>query len=274
MTLPVPVLDHVVVNTLDRLDDVAALWERLGFTLTPRGHHTLGSQNNLAILGADYIELLGVPPGPANRTDVLDWPAGLNGLVFKDWDADRTHAALHGAGVPVLPPQSFSRPVDMPSGPRDAAFRTVRLHRDAAPAGRLFFCHHQTPELVWHDGWRRHPNGVVAVAGATVAAADPSELLGLFAQMFGADAVRDGVLVAGLARVEVLTHDALRARLGDAAPDGDGRLQFMAALELRTLSLGRVDAALEAGRVPHARGTDAVTVAAGQAGGVTLVFRE
>ena len=178
------------------------------------------------------------------------------------------------AGLPVLPPQSFSRPVDMPGGSRDAAFRTVRLERDAVAAGRLFFCHHLTPELVWHDPWRRHANGVVGITGATVAAADPSELLDLFARMFGADAVHGGVLSAGLSRVEVVTPAALQARYGRAAPDGGGRRQFMAALHLRTLSLGRVDTALAAGGVAHARADGAVTVAADDAGGVTLVFGE
>ena len=274
MHLPIPTLDHVVINTLDRLDATAELYARLGFTLTPRGHHTLGSSNNLAILGTDYIELLGVEPGVGNRTDVLEWPAGLNGLVFKTLNSDGTFAALEGAGVPVLPPQSFSRPVDMPGGPRDAAFRTVRLERDAVAAGRLFFCHHLTPELVWHDPWRRHPNGVIGITGAIVAAADPSELLGLFARMFGADAVHGGVLTAGLSRIEVVTPAALHARFGAAAPDGDGRRQFMAALELRTLSLGRVDTALAAGGVTHVRAPDAITIAAADAGGVMLVFRE
>ena len=274
MHLPIPTLDHVVVNTLDRLDATVELYARLGFTLTPRGHHTLGSSNNLAILGTDYIELLGVEPGVGNRTDVLEWPAGLNGLVFKTLDSDGTFAALQGAGLPVLPPQSFSRPVDMPGGSRDAAFRTVRLERDAVAAGRLFFCHHLTQELVWHDPWRRHANGVVGITGATVAAADPSELLDLFARMFGADAVHGGVLSAGLSRVEVVTPAALQARYGRAAPDGGGRRQFMAALHLRTLSLGRVDTALAAGGVAHARADGAVTVAADDAGGVTLVFGE
>src|ERR1700712_4221331 len=111
--LPVPAIDHVVVNARDRLDEAAAIYHRLGFTLTPRGHHTLGSSNNLAILGTDYIELLGVVPGVGNRTDVLDWPAGLNGLAFKTFDSDATFAALQDAGAPVLPPQQFSRPVEM-----------------------------------------------------------------------------------------------------------------------------------------------------------------
>lgn len=273
MTLPVPALDHVVINTLDRLDAAAELYGRLGFTITPRGHHTLGSSNNLMILGTDYIELLGVEPGVGNRTDVLEWPAGLNGLVFKSFDSDATFAALRDAGVPVLPPQAFSRPVDVPGGARDAAFRTVRVDRDAVPAGRVFFCHHLTPELVWHDAWRRHPNGAVGITGAVVAAADPAELLGVFARMFGADAVRDGALVAGLARIEVMTPAALLDRYAAAAPDGDGRRQFMAALELRTVGLDRAETALTARGVRHARSGDAITVGAGEAGGVALVFR-
>ena len=102
MTLPIPLIDHVVVNVRDELDEAADRWTRLGFQLTPRGHHTLGSSNNLAILGTDYIELLGVAPG-ANRTDVLDWPAGLNGLVFKTNDSDSLYGTLSEAGAPVLP---------------------------------------------------------------------------------------------------------------------------------------------------------------------------
>ena len=38
---PVPVLDHAVVNVRDRIDEAAATYARLGFTLTPRGYHTL-----------------------------------------------------------------------------------------------------------------------------------------------------------------------------------------------------------------------------------------
>ena len=158
MPLPVPVLDHAVINVRDGLDEAVALWARLGFMLTPRGHHTLGSSNHLAVLGTDYLELLGVQPGNA-RTDVLDWPAGLNGLAFKTYDADATHGGLHAAGLPVLPVQAFSRPVEAPGGAQDAAFRTVGMERDAEPAGRLFFCQHLTPGLVWQDAWQRHATG-------------------------------------------------------------------------------------------------------------------
>ncbi len=276
--LPVPAIDHVVINARDRLDEAAATYRRLGFALTPRGHHTLGSSNNLAILGTDYVELLGVVPGVGNRTDVLDWPAGLNGLVFKTFDSDATFAALQSAGVPVLPPQEFSRPVDILGGVRDAAFRTVRLERDAVPAGRVFLCHHLTPQLVWHDAWRRHPNGALGIARAVICATDPAALGGLFARMFGADSVRQTTngctLTAALSRVDVVTPAMLDAEFGAAAPEIAGRDQFMAALTLRTLSLGQVTRALQDGKIMATQDNQGITVAATEAYGVTLVFQD
>ena len=281
MPLPIPLIDHVIVNARDGLDATAALWTRLGFHLTPRGHHTLGSSNNLAILGTDYIELLGVlPDRGGSRTDVMDWPPGLNGLVYKTLDSDALHTALTQAGAEILPPQAFSRPVDMGSGTtKDAAFRTVRLPADSVPAGRMFFCHHLTPELVWHDPWRRHPNGAMGLAGMVIAATDPSTLGTLFAQLFGPDALRhtpNGIaLPAGLATIEVTTPEALATRYGPAAPAMSGRTQAMAALHVRTASLKRAGDALQAGQVPvHHQQDGTLVVAASDAGGLTLVFTE
>jgi len=234
----------------------------------------------LAVLGTDYIELLGVVPGVGDRTDVLDWPAGLNGLVFKTFDGDATFAALQGAGVPALPPQAFSRPLEMPNGDgaRSAAFRTVRLERDAVPAGRVFFCHHLTPELVWHDAWRRHPNGALGILRAVVCAAEPAMLGALFARMFGADSVRqtaDGcTLSAALARIDVVTPAALDAEFGAAAPKADGRDQFMAALTLRTLSLDQAARALREGSIGTMQDSRGITVPANEACGVALVFQD
>ena len=278
MARPIPAIDHVVINARDRLDEAAAIYHRLGFSLTPRGRHTLGSVNNLAILGTDYLELLGVPPGADGRTDVLDWPAGLNGLVFKTFSSEDAFAALQGAGVPALPPQAFSRPVEMPGGLRDAAFRTVRLEREAVPAGRVFFCHHLTPELVWHDRWRRHPNGALGILRAVVCAAEPGMLGDLFARMFGDEHVGQTTggcrLRAGLASIDVVTPAALDAEFGVDAPDAAGRDQFMAALTLRTLSLSRASRALRDGCIAAAQDGRGVTVAAAAACGVTMTFQE
>src|SRR5919107_105247 len=58
-----PTLDHTVINVLGELDSISAQYKRLGFSLTDRGHHTLGSSNHLAIFGENYLELLGYEPG-------------------------------------------------------------------------------------------------------------------------------------------------------------------------------------------------------------------
>src|SRR5690348_4101618 len=99
--LPVPTLDHVVVNVRDQLDAGLETYRRLGFTMTPRGYHTLGSMNHLAILGTEYLELIAARAGDTRRAEILTSPFGLNGLVFGTEDSAGVYAALHEADVPV-----------------------------------------------------------------------------------------------------------------------------------------------------------------------------
>src|SRR4029077_18124631 len=101
--LPVATPDHVGVNVRDRIDAGLETYRRLGFTMTPRGYHTLGSMNHLAILGTEYLELIAAPPGDTRRAEILASPFGLNGLVFGTDDSAAVYAALHAAGVPVEP---------------------------------------------------------------------------------------------------------------------------------------------------------------------------
>jgi hypothetical protein len=276
--LAVPTLDHVVVNVRDRIDEAAETFRRLGFTLTPRGYHTLGSMNHLAMFGTDYLELIAAPAGNTRRQDIAAAPEGLNGLVWGTEDSNATYDALLAAGVPIEPPQQFSRPVALPDGTSDASFRVVRLPAGTTQAGRLYFCHHLTRDLVWRDEWRHHANGVIGVARAVIAARDPGSLGGLFARMFGSDAVcdiADGCrLLIGLSQFDVITEAALRRAFGDAAPEAQGREEFMAALTLRTRSLEAADQALRQGGVAGVRhGSGHIVVPASAAFGTVLEFR-
>lgn len=279
LTLPVPTLDHVVINVRDRIDEGASVFQRLGFTLTPRGYHTLGSMNHLAMFGTDYLELIAAPPGDSRRQEILSTPEGLNGLVFGSEDSTATYAALIAAGVPVEPPQQFSRPVALPDGPQDAVFRTVRMIPGTVAAGRLYFCHHFTRHLVWRDEWRHHANSTIGVARAVIVAQDPSVLAHLFARMFGDDAVcaiQGGhALAVGLSRFEVVTPARLDAIYGDAAPDAGERADFMAALTFRVRSLDAAASALSVGKIEgFRREPGRIVVPARSAFGATLEFVE
>lgn len=274
--LPAPTIDHVVINVRDRMDEALPLYQRLGFCLTPRGHHSLGSINHLAIFGTDYLELIAVPPGKTDRNDILQYPEGLNGLVFGAEDSDSIYARLVDAGVPVEPPNAFFRPVDLPGGPQDAAFRTIRLKHGTVAAGRMYFCQHMTRHLVWRDEWRTHANGTIGVHSATICSDTPAALGALLARMFGASAVRaipSGVqLMLGMSNFDIVTPDEIALRYGDAAPNPQGRRDYMAALTFRTRATAMAAQALTEGAIPFTRSDNRVLVSAAHTIGATLEF--
>jgi len=277
MALPSPVLDHVVIDVRDRMDEAMRRFAALGFQLTPRGRHTLGSVNHLAMFTTDYLELLGFDEGGATRLEIARFPAGLNGLVFKTTDAEAVHRDAEAAGLPVLPVQAFSRPVALDGATRDARFRTTRLDPAKVAIGRVYFCEHLTPELVWRPEWRAHPNGACAITRMVVATADPPRTALLFGDLFGGDSVseRDGrqVVAAGTAEVELTQPNTVAAEFGEAAAKPAGRAEYMAALGIRVRSLR--DATQRLSSVPGVRVEPRrVLVPASAAFNTAIVFSE
>ncbi|MBO0736055.1 MAG: VOC family protein [Alphaproteobacteria bacterium] len=224
----------------DRIDEAAQCFRALGFNLTPRGFHTLGSANHLAIFATDYLELLGFGAGGARRTELQSFPIGLNGLVFTTDNAERIYQNALAAGLPIQPVQSFSRPVTLAGTTRDARFRTTRLDSGQVPMGRVYFCEHLTPELVWRPEWQAHPNGVCAISRVVVATPEPRRTAALFHALFGSvTTARDDRLTfaAGTALIELASPAAVSEEFGDAAADADGRNEYLAAAEFRVTSL-------------------------------------
>jgi Glyoxalase-like domain len=103
-------LDHVVVDARDRIDEAVQAYQALGFLITPRGHHTLGSRNNLVIFGTNYLELLGFGAGGGMRPELMAFPAGLNGLVFKTGNAEDTAARARKRAFRHRPRRRFLAP--------------------------------------------------------------------------------------------------------------------------------------------------------------------
>jgi Glyoxalase-like domain len=280
MAPPAATLDHVVVNARDDMDRAADVYRRLGFTLTERGYHSLGSMNHLAMFGTDYLELIAVPKGASSgRLDLLDYAFGLNGVVFGSEDSAATYRALQQAGVPVEVPLEFTRPVKVDDRTRDARFRTVRMKAGVVRYGRVYYCHHFTRDLVWRDEWRHHANGSVAVARATIVEPDPAKGAKLYADMFGANAVRQieggRAVIVGNSRLDILTAEELGAQVGtDAMPDAAGRPAYMAGLAFRTTSLARTAAALRQGSLPLVERGGRLIVAARDAVNAVIEFVE
>ena len=185
-------LDHVVINTMRNMDAAAECFEALGFMLTPRGYHSLGSINHLMMTPGPYLELIGVPENGPQRQELLDSGYGLDGLVVHSVDADADFARLTAAGLPAQLPGTFSRPISIDGKTLEVRFRTVRFPAKTFPGGRVYFCQHLTPELVWREEWLRHPNGFCGIDRFVIESPDAETDARRFVAMFPSHAARSG----------------------------------------------------------------------------------
>jgi len=247
MIVEQPKLDHVAINVLYQMDQAEGVFRNLGFQLAERGHHTLGSINHLMIFGTDYLELVGFPANSKNskpgRPEIAKAPLGINGLVFKTRDADKTYAHLQSLGMAGDPPKSFSRPVELPDGTVDACFRTVQLHSDIFRGGRVYFCEHFTPDLVWRPEWRSHKNGALAIREIVIASKIHGRVAEDFAKILLSDVAGSGEHVSVKldgAHISFMSPKAYRERYGDLASAMLARISIFGALAIRTADLSAV----------------------------------
>ena len=243
-------LDHLVINTHFEMNAAQNIFEQLGFTLTPRGRHSLGSINHLMVFKNDYLELIGLPSdGGPLRKDVLESPVGIDGLVFQTSDAARTHQLLQANGLAVQTVQAFSRPVELEGVVSEARFETVRFEPGQFNAGRLYYCKHFTPELVWRKEWQAHRNGVHTLAGLLIVCDSPQQEATHYVAAAGGVALAGAngeYRVRGAQYTLVFVTAAQYAQcFGSLTCVGGERSSFFGAIALQTSSLKPLRQALK-----------------------------
>ncbi|PVX61125.1 VOC family protein [Paraburkholderia unamae] len=266
-------IDHVVIAVRD-LDAARDDFTRMGFALTPRGFHTMGSENHCAMFGGDYLELLTVRrphPVTAFFSGFLEHGDGAAAMVVATDDAQALHRDWHAAGIPVEAPASFSRPVQTAQGSADASFRITQVDVAYTPGGRVFACEHLTPELVYEPGRAAHPNGVTGLVGVTISI--PPALMEMATDRY------ERVLAAsatGLGETSRLIRcGKVDVRLDSATPAAVSRaLPCFSALTFTVESLDALADVLHRGGVAAQRSAQAVCVEGAPAHGVTLRFVE
>lgn len=270
-------IDHVVilVHDLDRARDT---YERLGFTLTPRGFHTIGSKNHCIVFGGDYLELLAISqahPALQYFSNFLSGGEGLGAVAFATDDANAAQRELAAAGVNADPPLDFSRPVELPDGARDAAFRIVQLSPADTPGCRTFLCQHFTADLVWREEYQRHALGAFGIGALGVVVEDPGAAVGGYARLLDAKPRRvpEGLLVeTGSAPIALGSRKKLGQRLEGAALPARAQ-PVVAALFIRVANRNRAaDALARGGFAPVTLKDGSIAIGADLAHGVALVF--
>jgi len=259
-------IDHIVINTRDRTDEAVAFFQRMGFIVTARGHHTLGSINHTIMFQTDYLELLGYPPGkpPEKRPELVQRPAGLMATVLNADDADKVRATLIARGMAPRPVSDFSRPVDLDDGTHgDAAFRVTRLEPDAIPGSWFYYCQQLTPQFVWRPEWQAHPNGCMAMTRVTIEVADPAAAAPVYVR-----AVDDAVVTEIDNGGRLVKLPSFEIRLQSAGV----RMPGMRTLVLGTRSLQQTQQALVQGGIAHHKDGARIVVESGVEIGCGLEF--
>lgn len=266
-------IDHAVVVVND-LDAAAAIWRRLGFTLTPRGVHSdfVGTANHCIMLTDDYVELLAIrksTPANAHWRKLLLAQEGLGALAFATYDADLAQGEIAGRGFDPAEPMEFARPVDLPGGPSEAAFRVVRMPLDTVPGLGVFVCHHKTREAVWRAEWQRHANGATGIVHVTAVATDPAALAERLGRFVGGEPIADGAgfrVETGRQPILVLPPALL------PGPPPEARPPCLAGVAFRVARLDDILATVKREGIPHLMRGGRVIVPPAAATGALLEF--
>lgn len=274
-------IDHAVVAVKD-LDAAAAGWQKLGFTISPRGTHSakMGSGNYTIMLGPDYVELLGVIAETEHNAPMRAFIAkngqGIERIAFTALDSTAGAEEIRAMGYTPVGPTDFERPVTMPDGSESAAkFRVFHWPVDEAPGGlRIFACQHKTRETVWIPELQQHANTAQRLKRVIIVTPQPEDDARHLARMIAGDTrtEADGAITvpsgSDRANFVFVTKDVLAKQFPGVSLEGSP-VRGGAALEFVAADL---DAAEKAVGAAGSRSAAGVIVPPAAANGVLLAF--
>lgn len=179
------VLDHLG-HFVPNLDAAAAVWEKLGFRVTPVSHHEVsgkpaGTSNRCVMLEEGYLELLAPTADTSNAQRVRDRMkrfVGVHLACFGTPDAAAEHRRLAGHGFEPEPVVHLKRKIETGA---TVEFRVVYVPPGKMAEGRVQYCEHVTPAQVWREEFV-NPLGLSAVY---VVADEPEEVAARWGRFSG-----------------------------------------------------------------------------------------
>jgi len=213
-------LDHLAHFVPD-LDAAAAVWQKLGFAVTPVSHHDVsgrpaGTSNRCVMLEEGYLELLAPTantPHAQRVRSLMQRYDGVHLACFGTPDAAAEHVRLVAQGFQPEPLVNLERKVEASK----ARFNVIYVPPGKMTEGRVQYCEHLTPAHVWRDGFV-NPFRLSAVY---VVADEPEEVAARWGRFGGLlPRPEDGFVRLDTARGRVVigTRKALAEVLGEVPP--------------------------------------------------------
>jgi hypothetical protein len=276
-------LDHLA-HWVPDIDAAAQRLEQLGFTLTPYSSQLMppipgddpapaGTGNRCIMLERGYIEILtpeGDTPNAQTLLKGMERYVGVHLVCFGAADAGETIARLTQSGLPPLAPVHLQRRIGTETGEGLARFTVLRLPPGVMEEGRIQYCVHHTPELLWQQRWIDHPNGALGLESVMILVAKPQDAAKRYERFFG----RPGQRIAGHDTAFPLDHGSVT--LMEKAPGlpTPPSLPFIASYVVRVRDLDATWRYLTHAKAGAKRNRhDVISVDLGPAVGGTLVFQ-
>ena len=268
MYLGIENIDHPVIASSD-LDATRAQFERLGFTVPPRGSHIEWGTGNLCIMfPEDYLEVRGIID--AERfTMHLDehlekHGEGLMGVAFGTSDVDASYAQALEAGINAGELRSLRRNFEHPEGWTQPSFRLFAPDaNDIEGLMHVVIIEHLTPELIRRPDFLEHPNGCLGINEMRGTIDNVDRVAGKMRRLLGHDAVTespDGIVLT--------VPSGQRIRLDKAETAG------LLSMTLRVADLDRTERLFIDNDVAFVRDGDEISISPNDACGTALRFTE
>ncbi|MBI36805.1 MAG: hypothetical protein CL568_04390 [Alphaproteobacteria bacterium] len=275
-------IDHALVGVAD-LESARLSYQKLGFTLTPRGRHIgWGTGNHTIMFENDYVEMIAVIDRKQNTHSLEDFLQNGDGLfkvVLATNDANATSTWIKKKSAKARDAQDLQRLLMINEKEELLSFRYVHLPSELTPGLETFASQHLTPEKVRQPAWLSHPNGARGISEVTVVMEDLTDVADSYAQIFGSKSIsgdeRKGSITVDTGNDELwfVTPKTFPERHYDKKFDESLPLPRLAALTLTVANTQATALYLSGQQVAFERdSSDAVIVSPEEACGVFLVF--
>ena len=278
-------IDHPVIAARD-LDAARVAYEKLGFTIPPRGSHVEWGTGNLCIMFPDdYLELRGIIDASRftmHLDEHLDaYGEGLMGVAFGTRDVEASFAQAIENGIATGDMRSLTRNFEHPEGWTQPSFKLFApVADDIIGLMHVVIIEHLTPELIRRPEFLEHANGCIGVDSMAGTIYDiegcAAKMLALLGER--AVAVRDEGLFLQLPtaqHIELLLPEVYASRYGEIAPSPEPQTPRLGAMTLGVDTLVNTRTVLDQNGVRYTEPQVGLLRVAGEdTCGVTLQFTE
>ncbi len=221
-------IDHPVI-AVRNMDASKRIYEKLGFTVPPRGSHVEWGTGNWCIMfPEDYIELRGII-NPERFLMGLDthlekFGDGLMGVAFATTDALASHDLMVANGLKVKAVQSLTRNFELPTGWTQPKFRLYAPDSSQVEGlMHVVVIEHETPSLTRKPEYLSHLNGCIGVADMYGVVDNLDQVEQAQKKLLGNKSVnRDSagihVTLPNEQKIHLLKENVIRTKFGAALP--------------------------------------------------------